>query len=222
MSGVLDGKVAVVTGTSRGVGVGIAHELLRAGATVVGCSRSALDGLPGTADNPEWASRSSQLVCDQGDLASIDAFIAEVVASWAARHSGQQRGRNGSRAPRRGHPRTGLPNPGRAAKRRRLRTHGAVPPVRHPDEPDQPDVVRDPRQPPDAHPGRHRLRHQYLQRCRSSRRVADAGLLRCGQERAESPHEVARAGVGAEDPGELCCVGAHDHRELPIVRIAEG
>lgn len=40
--GKLDGKVAVVTGTRRGVGVGIAAELLREGATVVGCARSEL------------------------------------------------------------------------------------------------------------------------------------------------------------------------------------
>lgn len=82
MEAPLDGKVAVVTGTSRGVGLGIAHELLRAGATVIGCSRGRLDAIPGAADNPGWLARSSQRVCDQGDYRAIDAFVAGVVADY--------------------------------------------------------------------------------------------------------------------------------------------
>jgi NAD(P)-dependent dehydrogenase (short-subunit alcohol dehydrogenase family) len=69
--GVLDDKVAIVTGTSRGVGVGIAHELLGAGAAVVGCSRSPLDAIPGVDAESGWAERSHQMVCDQGDYHAI-------------------------------------------------------------------------------------------------------------------------------------------------------
>src|SRR5689334_20804366 len=80
--GALDGKVAIVTGTSRGVGVGIAHELLRAGATVIGCSRAPLDGIPGVAEQPDWVGRSAQMVCDQGDYRAIDAMVREVVKTY--------------------------------------------------------------------------------------------------------------------------------------------
>jgi NAD(P)-dependent dehydrogenase (short-subunit alcohol dehydrogenase family) len=80
--GVLDDKVAIVTGTSRGVGVGIAHELLRAGATVIGCSRSALDALPGVDSEPGWAERSDQMVCDQGDYHAIDSLVTTVVERY--------------------------------------------------------------------------------------------------------------------------------------------
>ena len=80
--GVLEGKVAIVTGTSRGVGVGIAHELLGAGATVIGCSRSKLEAIPGTDHDEAWLQRSAQMVCDQGDLGAIDAMVAEVVDTY--------------------------------------------------------------------------------------------------------------------------------------------
>jgi NAD(P)-dependent dehydrogenase (short-subunit alcohol dehydrogenase family) len=80
--GELDGKVAVVTGTSRGVGVGIAHQLLLAGAIVVGCSRNPLSGLPGADDVPGGGQRSAQWVCDQGDHRAIDDFVGKVVDTY--------------------------------------------------------------------------------------------------------------------------------------------
>lgn len=80
--GILDGKVAIVTGTSRGVGVGISRQLLLAGATVVGCSRSELPGLPAAVGIEGAERRSAQWVCDQGDPRSIDAFVSRVVDTY--------------------------------------------------------------------------------------------------------------------------------------------
>ena len=80
--GKLDGKVAIVTGTSRGVGVGISRQLLVEGATVVGCSRNELPALPAAVDVLGGAERSAQWVCDQGDYQAIDAFVSRVVDTY--------------------------------------------------------------------------------------------------------------------------------------------
>lgn len=78
----LEGKVAVVTGTSRGVGVGIARQLLLEGATVIGCSRKPMTGLPSAVDVPGAEERSAQWVCDQGDYVAIDQFVERVVRTF--------------------------------------------------------------------------------------------------------------------------------------------
>ncbi len=77
--GQLDGKVAIVTGTSRGVGVGIARRLLLEGAAVAGCSRRPLESMPAAAGIDGAEDRSAQWVCDQGDWAQIDSFVDRVV-----------------------------------------------------------------------------------------------------------------------------------------------
>ncbi len=65
----LAGRVVLVTGGSRGIGLGITRAFLAAGAAVVTCSRSSVDPEPG----------STHEVCDVRDPDSVSALVAGVV-----------------------------------------------------------------------------------------------------------------------------------------------
>jgi NAD(P)-dependent dehydrogenase (short-subunit alcohol dehydrogenase family) len=65
----LSGRVALVTGGSRGIGRGISQALVAAGATVVTCARSAAEPLPGT----------THVQCDVRDPDAVQALVDQVV-----------------------------------------------------------------------------------------------------------------------------------------------
>ena len=81
----LAGRVALVTGGSQGIGAGIAAVLVRAGATVVTCARSAVDDpAPGT----------THVQCDVRDPEAVTAMVdGDRRRARSARHPGQQRRR---------------------------------------------------------------------------------------------------------------------------------
>ncbi len=64
----LSGRVALVTGGTRGIGLGITRALLAAGASVVTCSRSEVTPVPGT----------THRVCDVRDADAVRDLVASL------------------------------------------------------------------------------------------------------------------------------------------------
>ena len=76
----LDGKVALVAGASRGIGLAIAQALHAEGCTVAFAARGSEDLARATAG---LAERSSTHVADVCDAAAAQSLVAEVTARWA-------------------------------------------------------------------------------------------------------------------------------------------
>ncbi len=78
----LTGKVAVITGTSRGIGRALAMGFADAGAKVAGCARSA-DGAGATAaDIAERGGEAIGLACDVTNPADVDRLMAEAAEAF--------------------------------------------------------------------------------------------------------------------------------------------
>ena len=82
--GALEGKVAVITGGTRGLGLAIARAYIREGAAVVVASRSAEAVTAAVAQLQTPTARIAGISCDVGDLAQVQALKDYALATFGA------------------------------------------------------------------------------------------------------------------------------------------
>ena len=82
MSGLLDDRVAIVTGAGQGVGEGIAAAMAQAGAAVVIAARRAENGEPAAQAIRDRGHRALFCRCDVTERADVDAAVAVALDRW--------------------------------------------------------------------------------------------------------------------------------------------
>ena len=79
MSGLLDGKVAIVTGVSKGIGYSIAERFLKEGAKVIICNRN----------KSELSKAAAKLGCDFHQLDVSDSSGVNSMSEWFSKEHGK-------------------------------------------------------------------------------------------------------------------------------------
>jgi len=79
MSGLLNGKVAIITGGSKGIGFGIAERFCKEGAEVIICSRN----------DSELSAAASELGCESYQLDVSDSKAVRSMADWFFKKHGK-------------------------------------------------------------------------------------------------------------------------------------
>jgi NAD(P)-dependent dehydrogenase (short-subunit alcohol dehydrogenase family) len=80
--GVLDGKVAIITGASKGIGRALSVRFAREGAAVVGTARSADGVKETTAEITKAGGKAIAVVCDAAQEDQVKAMVAEGVKAF--------------------------------------------------------------------------------------------------------------------------------------------
>ncbi len=84
MSSTLDGKVVVITGSTRGIGRAMAEACADAGATVVVSSRTASAVDETVAALRDRGAQASGVPCDVADPAALEALLAHAIEAYGA------------------------------------------------------------------------------------------------------------------------------------------